>query len=130
MEKFARDRARTKAGIAYPLDVGPLFCALIPRDVWEKVGNLDERFSIGMFEDDDYSCRLRQAGFRIAAAEDCFVHHFGNGSFGQLKPVKYDEIFQAILRSYAEKWSTKWQPHSQRSGIPKETIRLTPADLA
>ena len=54
------------------------------RDVYERVGPLDERFEVGMFEDDDYSARVRQAGYRVVCAEDAFVHHFGEGSLGKL----------------------------------------------
>ena len=37
-----------------------------------------------MLEDDDYSMRARAAGYRLVCAEDAFVHHFGETSFGKL----------------------------------------------
>ena len=37
-----------------------------------------------MLEDDDYSRRAREAGYRLVCAEDAFVHHFGETSFGKL----------------------------------------------
>ena len=40
-----------------------------------------------MLEDDDYSMRAREAGYRIVCAEDAFVHHFGETSFGKLVPT-------------------------------------------
>ena len=48
------------------------------------LGPLDQRFEIGLLEDDDYSMRARQAGYRLVCAEDAFVHHFGETSFGKL----------------------------------------------
>ena len=37
-----------------------------------------------MFEDDDYSLRVRGNGYRIICAADVFVHHFGQASFSKL----------------------------------------------
>lgn len=128
MHDFASDRARSFSGCTYPLEVGPLFCALIPRSVWDQIGGLDERFTTGMFEDDDYSLRLRDAGFRIIAAEDCFVHHFGSGSFGQLSTGRYEEIFRENLRRFEDKWGRRWQPHSPRPGVREHPLRYSPTD--
>ena len=81
MEALAGQIARERAGRSIDLRVAPLFCALIPRPVWKALGELDENFTVGMFEDDDYSLRAHRAGYRAVTAEDCFVHHFGRGSF-------------------------------------------------
>jgi GT2 family glycosyltransferase len=50
-------------------------CVIIRRDVWEKVGELDERFSGYGHEDDDYSLRVRNAGYRLGVLDECFVDH-------------------------------------------------------
>ena len=117
MEAFAAALARTNSGQLLDVEVVPLFCAIMARSVWERVGPLDERFAIGMFEDDDFSMRVRAAGLRVAAAEDCFVHHFGQGSFSKLESAEYQRIFEQNRRLFEEKWNGSWKPHRTRPGV-------------
>jgi GT2 family glycosyltransferase len=108
-------RARTQPAAAFDIEVATLFCAALRRDVYERIGALDERFDVGLFEDDDYSARVRQAGLRVVCAEDAFVHHFGEGSFGGLVPDgRYGELFAANRARFEEKWGVTWQPHLRR----------------
>jgi GT2 family glycosyltransferase len=83
-----------------------------------------------MFEDDDFSYRIRKAGLRIVAAEDCFVHHFGQGSFAKLTRPFYQEVFRTNLRRFEEKWSVQWTPHQYRPGVTAEEGCYRPADFA
>lgn len=61
------------------------FCVLIKREVYRRIGGLDEHFFPGNFEDDDYSIRARMAGFRLIVAENVFIFHYGSQSFKNLK---------------------------------------------
>ncbi|MCL1950193.1 MAG: glycosyltransferase [Turicibacter sp.] len=58
------------------------YCFLLKREAYEAVGGFDERFSPGYCEDDDLSCRLLEAGYSLLKCPDCFIDHFGGGSFG------------------------------------------------
>ncbi len=92
-----------------------MFCVALRRDVFQKIGALDEQFEVGMFEDDDYSRRVRAAGFKVVCAENCFVHHFGQASFGELcTNGEYDRVLAANRARFEAKWKTKWQPHARR----------------
>jgi GT2 family glycosyltransferase/peptidoglycan/xylan/chitin deacetylase (PgdA/CDA1 family)/glycosyltransferase involved in cell wall biosynthesis len=121
MEEFALARARDCMGDALDLPVAPLFCTLIPRHVWRTVGELDEGFEIGMFEDDDYSVRVRREGLRVVTAEDCFIHHFGRGSFAKLPPERYQQVFERNLQRFRGKWGN-WTPHRNRPGVRPEHV--------
>jgi GT2 family glycosyltransferase/SAM-dependent methyltransferase len=117
MESFAAKRARDRRGEFMDIDTIPLFCGLIRRKLWEEVGALDEGFQIGMFEDDDFSVRIRKAGYRIVTAEDCFIHHFGNGSFGKLKSEDSRRIFEQNKKRFESKWNAVWLGHKTRPGV-------------
>jgi len=130
MEEFALRLAREKMGLRREAAVGPLFCVLIPRQVWEQIGELDERFEVGMFEDDDYSRRILEAGLKIIIAEDCFVHHFGQGAFSKLPAEYYQELFERNRRRFEQKWGTAWMPHRYRDGVSGRNRRYTPESFA
>jgi GT2 family glycosyltransferase/glycosyltransferase involved in cell wall biosynthesis len=117
LEEFARQLASDRFDESREMRTAALFCALISRELWNRVGPLDERFRVGMFEDDDLSVRVRNAGLRIVSAEDCFVHHFGQGSFAKLRPAEYQEIFATNRRLFEEKWETEWIEHEYREGV-------------
>jgi GT2 family glycosyltransferase len=115
MLEFAEAYARGHEGETFDLRMAAMFCMGMRRDVCEAIGELDERFGTGMFEDDDYSIRARRAGYRVAGAEDVFVHHFGGASFGHLVPSgRHGELFQANRKRLEEKWGIEWEPHVKR----------------
>lgn len=57
------------------------FCVAMRREVFTRIGPLDEDFGKGFCEDDDYCIRLKKACYRLLCAEDVFVYHKGGGSF-------------------------------------------------
>ena len=75
------------------------FCYLFKREVFEKVGFLDERFSPGNFEDDDYSLRILQQGYDLLVCRDTFIHHFGHASF--MKGYGEQDLEEKLKRSNA-----------------------------
>jgi GT2 family glycosyltransferase/glycosyltransferase involved in cell wall biosynthesis len=98
-----------------------MFCVAMRREVYEKVGPLDEQFGIGMFEDDDYSMRVKQLGYRLICAADAFVHHFGQAAFGKLiRSGDYHQLFDENRQKYEKKWGVEWKQH-QHSPLDFET---------
>ena len=82
MEVVADRYTRARAGRVFDLPMLALFCAANRRPLLERVGMLDERYEIGMFEDDDLARTLKALGKRVVCAEDVFIHHVGKGSLG------------------------------------------------
>jgi GT2 family glycosyltransferase len=51
---------------------------LIKRSVFEKIGELDEKFYPIYFEESDYCARARKAGFKVFFAPKSTIIHFGS----------------------------------------------------
>lgn len=99
-------------GGAEDVEALTMFCVAMRREVWRRLGPLDEQFQVGMFEDDDYCARARAAGLRLRLARDVFVHHFGGASFGDLVPDgRFAEIFDANRGRFEAKWGRQWAGH-------------------
>jgi GT2 family glycosyltransferase len=115
LQQFARDHMRARAGTLFDIRTVTMFCAALRRDVWNTIGPLDERFAVGLFEDDDYSLRVRRAGYRVVCAEDVFVHHFGQASIGRLAETgRYGDLYHANRARWEAKWGVAWQPYERR----------------
>ena len=114
MLPFADQYMREHDGESFDIRVAAMYCVGMRRDVYETVGPLDEHFAIGMFEDDDYSHRIRLAGFRVICAEDVFVHHIGQASFSKLSRDAYETLWKRNQAYFEEKWGARWEPHQRR----------------
>jgi GT2 family glycosyltransferase len=114
MDDFAAEYVAERPGEAFDIAMLALFCTAFRRDIVERVGILDERFGIGMFEDDDFSKRVRNAWYRVVCAEDVFVHHWGRASFKELDAEDYDTLFHQNRQKFEEKWEEQWNPHQAR----------------
>jgi GT2 family glycosyltransferase len=134
----AAERARAHAGRLLDVPMLTMFCVALRREVYDLVGPLDERFELGLFEDDDYSLRIERAGLRIACAEDVLVHHVGEAAFGSLVPTgEYARLFTSNRERFEQKWGVVWRQHGRRQSNEyrqlveeiRETVRATlPAD--
>ena len=122
--RFADARAREHAGEALEIATLTMFCIAMHRSLYEQIGPLDERFETGLLEDDDYSRRVRDAGYHLLCADDTFVHHFGETSFGKLAASgEYARVLEANRARFEEKWQEPWRPYERRqSDSYKEMI--------
>ncbi|GIP31294.1 glycosyltransferase family 2 protein [Paenibacillus sp. J2TS4] len=80
------------------------FCFAFKRELMDRIGWLDERFSPGHYEDDDYCYRARQAGYKLAIAGDTHVHHHGSASFKQHAPEQLLQLPETNYYKFMEKW--------------------------
>lgn len=82
IERFALQLSRQMSGRAIAVDRLIGFCLAISGDLVRTIGYLDESFTHGLFEDDDYCLRARRAGFQLLLDLSSFVYHGGPSGGG------------------------------------------------
>lgn len=82
------------------------FAMLIKRNVLDKVGLLDERFTPGNYEDDDLSLRIIIEGYKLLLCKDSYIHHFGSVSFRE-NADRYNELLSRNSDKFMDKWGTR-----------------------
>lgn len=104
MRSYAERRFATmsKAQRVFPRIA--FLCTLIKREVIEKIGLLDERFTPGNFEDDDYCLRVQLAGYKTVIDDSVFVHHFGSVNFKKDGNSAYMQLIETNKKKFVEKW--------------------------
>ena len=120
----ARERAEERAGERFEIPMPAMFCVAFRRDVYERLGPLDEEFGLGTLEDDDYAERARRSEYTSVCAEDVLVHHFGEGSLGRMfADGAYSELITTNRRRFELKWDKSWQPYGRRQPRDYQFVR-------
>lgn len=107
-EEIIKPYLARHSGLIYKTQRLGFFCVAIRKEVIKQVGYLEERFGIGMFEDDDFCVRVLKKGFSIIIAESCFVYHKGSFSFNKLSSEKYRELFDKNKNLYENIHNIHW----------------------
>lgn len=81
----------------------------IPTSAIESVGNFDERFGLGNYEDVDLSFRLVDAGFELVVDPVHVVYHRGHGTFGLMPSGQFDAVMKASESVLRTKYGARFQ---------------------
>ena len=73
------------------------FCVLIRREAINKVGLFDEIYENGYFDDNDFSMRLRKAGYKCSIANWAYIFHIGSKSFSDEYRIDRSRINQKVF---------------------------------
>lgn len=96
------------------------FCKLIKREVLNKIGGLDERYSPGYVEDNDLSISIINEGYKLMLCHDVFIHHYLGTSFR-----KDWNKFWSLVIGNRYKFEEKWGFHTDKfEDIRFDLIRL------
>lgn len=104
MHKYAKKLRKQNAGNYYEFPRVAFLCTLIKKEVIDKIGGLDERFSPGNYEDDDFCLRAQKAGYKAVIAKEVFIHHYGSKSFKADGEQKYAERLRINEQKFVDKW--------------------------
>jgi len=117
MQEFSRAFRASHLGRRIPIDRVAGFCMLMPASLVQHVGVLDESFSTGNDEDNDFCLRTRLAGYGIAIAGDVFIHHHGSRSFAA-NGIDYT----AMMRKNRQVYDAKWHLTSLEEALAKKLV--------
>ncbi len=125
VQAVARRRAELYGAFCAEARMLSFFAVLIRRQVFDKIGLLDERFYPGQFEDDDFCLRAAGQGFTMKVARGCYLHHWGGQSFAAAGSGS--SSFDANHARFIEKWQA---PHTPRESEIYESAILDLGHLA
>ena len=117
VENFADRRYRAWMNNSISVDHVTFFCAMITREIINKIGLLDENFFPGAYEDNDYCKRVKEINGRIGLIRDVYIHHWGSASFGQLPRDYFNEHAIRNRQYFEKKHKTIWEPHPENPFI-------------
>ena len=112
-EKYSHDHK----GESMPWHRLVFYCVAIKKEVINRIGLLDEQFTPGNFEDDDFCLRAIEAGFRLGIAQDVFIHHIGQATH---KSLNLD--FKKLMETNQAKFMAKWPEAKYRELQEKNYI--------
>jgi GT2 family glycosyltransferase len=78
------------------------------RDVWDRLGGLDEDFHPVWFEDVDFCLRAAEAGFQIQYVPQVQAEHRGGHSVGKLPAARKEVYWYDSLLTYGAKHFRPW----------------------
>lgn len=88
------------------------FCTVIPVEVIEEVGLLDEQYGLGFGDDDDYAMRIKRAGYRMFIRTDVTVAHHHRTTFKAQVP-KWKTMQRVNVSRFKKNWQSR-PPSVQR----------------
>jgi GT2 family glycosyltransferase len=101
------------------------------KDVWERLGGLDERFYPVWFEDVDFCHRALDAGYRIEYVPSVAASHKGGHSVGQIPTGKRARYWCVSLLRYSGKYFRPWAFRAICLGVVLSSIpRMTTGMIA
>ena len=129
-DKYAQDWHQAHANQWAPAARLVGLCLLMSREYVNAVGEFDERFIGGMWEDNDLALRGYLKGFRSAVDQSTLLHHYMNKTF-QTNNMDASGLFHSNRQRYVDKWAAIDSPFEDMAvANANARIRLTGKETA
>jgi GT2 family glycosyltransferase len=103
-------------------------CAYIKREVYERVGPLDEDY-FSYFEDSDYCLKARSHGFKVVCCGSATVVHHENTST-KVNKVSHGEMFLESRKTFKRKWQAALESSRYVSEVNWHSLLNFPSGYA
>ena len=107
LDKINTNLEERHSGRTEPIIFVAFLCAVIKREVIDKVGHLDPNYEMGMWDDLDYNRGVRKAGYKTEIALDTCIHHHGRATFNLVQKDEGFDVDKLLKRNKAyldKKW--------------------------
>lgn len=102
-------------------------CACVRREVWEKVGEMDETLGLGYGEDLDYGIRTWKAGWRVVNYRKAFFFHERGKTFNRL--IEAGVVGHNMPEESAARCKAKWPFLWPNDGRSQDAIDRATLDM-
>ena len=104
LDEYAR-RLRGRRGAFTEVGMCIGFCFLIKRELIERIGGLSEEVERIFFEDEDFSMRVQEAGYRCVVAAGSYVWHAEHQTVKRMP--ERERLFSRNQRWCEERWGRR-----------------------
>lgn len=80
------------------------YCIVFTRNLWNEVGAFDELFSPAYWEDNDWSLRVKEAGYKWKIIPGCVFHYVARTS---IRVLDMNSLFANQRVKFINKWNSK-----------------------
>jgi radical SAM superfamily enzyme YgiQ (UPF0313 family)/GT2 family glycosyltransferase len=90
-----------------PIVFVAFLCAVLKREVVNKIGLLDPNYAMGLYDDNDYNLSVRKAGWKTNIALDTCIYHRGRSTFSLIQKtekISVDKLLRTNLNYLNKKW--------------------------
>lgn len=109
LEKINVYLEKKYSGRTTPVSFVAFLCALIKREVIDKVGYLDPNYEMGMWDDLDYNRSIQSLSYRTELVLDTCIQHHGRTTFNLIQKIEGFDVDSLLKRNKAyldQKWES------------------------
>lgn len=77
-------------------------CLMTKRQLWQRIGGLDEVYDRGNFEDVQYCIQVRHAGYKVIYTPAVHLHHYAGGSGNSMTATRNAKLFDIQMGDKVE----------------------------